>query len=268
MLKHRLITAAILIPLLLLAIWFLPPRWFALFVGILVLGAAWEWSGLLKTKKIVCRYGFTVCVALAMIVSFFLPMMYLMYVSIAAWLWATFVVIRYGQGVKSTGIQYGAAKAVMGVVSLASFWLSVNILRSFDHGAYILLLALVLVWAVDTGGYFAGRILGRHKLIPQVSPKKTWEGFAGGLTLSVAVVAIVCFSYGLEYKHFLWVLLITVIMCLFAVIGDLFESVLKREADVKDSGKLLPGHGGLLDRIDSLLAALPIFTLGALFLAS
>jgi phosphatidate cytidylyltransferase len=133
-----------------------------------------------------------------------------------------------------------------------------------DHfGAWRLLFAFALVWAADVGAYFAGRAFGRRKLAPQVSPGKTWEGVLGGLALSLAIAgAAGTWLFRLEGAAWLSFLLLAVAVVLLSIVGDLGESLLKRQAGAKDSGTLLPGHGGMLDRVDSLLAALPAMALG------
>ncbi len=126
-------------------------------------------------------------------------------------------------------------------------------------GARFLLYLLMIVCAADIGAYFSGRLWGKHSLAPQISPKKTLEGVLGGLLLAL-LVAVICDAHSVSF------LMLVVVTCLWSVIGDLFESMLKRQAGVKDSGKLLPGHGGMYDRIDSLTAAIPIFVLGLLLI--
>lgn len=135
------------------------------------------------------------------------------------------------------------------------------------YGGELLLYLFSLVWIADIGAYFSGRRFGKHKLAPAISPGKTWEGVTGGLLANLAWIIIVYqFSSGwdLGFPQFL---IISLAASLISVVGDLFESILKREAGVKDSGKLLPGHGGVMDRIDSLISAAPVFTAG-LFLTS
>ena len=125
---------------------------------------------------------------------------------------------------------------------------------------------MFVVWGADTGAYFAGRAFGRHKLAPRVSPGKTWEGVAGGavLALLVAWVGTIWLEPVGGYAAFLVLVLLTVMI---SILGDLMESLFKRVADLKDSGGLLPGHGGVMDRIDSMTAAGPFFVLGLLWLS-
>jgi phosphatidate cytidylyltransferase len=119
-----------------------------------------------------------------------------------------------------------------------------------------------LVWVADSGAYFTGKFLGKHKLIPDVSPNKTIEGLLGGLVLTLILIAAVAHHQQLESTKLIVFVALSIVTVLASVLGDLFESLLKRKANIKDSGSLLPGHGGVLDRIDSILAAAPIFALG------
>ncbi len=125
-----------------------------------------------------------------------------------------------------------------------------------------LMYLFALVWAADTGAYFTGKAFGKHKLIPDVSPNKTIEGLIGGLVLAAIIIAGVAYYRHLMDWHLVGFVLLSMVTVLASVLGDLFESLLKREANIKDSGTILPGHGGVLDRIDSILAAAPIFALG------
>jgi phosphatidate cytidylyltransferase len=131
---------------------------------------------------------------------------------------------------------------------------------NYQSGQWLLLLAIVIIVLADVGGFFAGKYFGKHKLAPIISPGKTWEGFAGGLVLEVILVgSLVWFMFGNVSVIGLWLLVISV--ALYSVLGDLFVSMIKRHSGVKDSGQLLPGHGGVLDRIDGVMAGLPMFGL-------
>jgi phosphatidate cytidylyltransferase len=152
------------------------------------------------------------------------------------------------------------------ILSLSLLWICGQGLAfihvNFQQGGWIVLYLLTLVWVADIGAYFSGRKFGKHKLAPGISPGKTWEGVAGGMALNVLWILIVFWlsnGWGVEIWQFLLVGLATTAI---SVVGDLYESILKREAGAKDSGKLLPGHGGVLDRIDSLIAATPVFLSG------
>ena len=149
-------------------------------------------------------------------------------------------------------------------IGLDLLWICVHDLVYLQevYGGGMLLYMLSLVWIADIGAYFSGRKFGKHKLAPTISPGKTWEGLAGGLLANLVwIFSIYQLSsgWGIGLPQFL---LISLATSLISVVGDLFESILKREAGVKDSGKLLPGHGGMLDRIDSVIAAAPVFAAG------
>jgi len=137
-----------------------------------------------------------------------------------------------------------------------------NAIHAEHNGAEWLLYGLMLVWVADIGAYFSGKRFGRHKLAPAISPGKTLEGLYGAV-VAVCVYTVIAANYfGLDIANTVFLLVLAVILTLVSVAGDLFESVLKRERGVKDSGTILPGHGGILDRIDSVLAAMPVFMAG------
>ena len=158
-------------------------------------------------------------------------------------------------------------RLAIGLVVLVGAWLALVELRALPAGSELILWLFIVVWSADIGAYFAGRALGRRKLAPNVSPGKTWEGAIGGLLaatvlatgMAAAVPALAGANDGAGALG-TW-LALALFLGVVSIVGDLFESVLKRESGAKDSGGLLPGHGGLLDRIDALVAALPIFAL-------
>ncbi len=129
------------------------------------------------------------------------------------------------------------------------------------HGAKIVLFVCLIVWAADTGAYFTGKSLGKHKMAPHVSPNKTIEGLIGGIVTAIVVAWLSAKWFHVEFKSPVAMILITLLTVVFAVLGDLVESMFKRVSGVKDSSNIIPGHGGVLDRIDSLTAAFPIFAL-------
>jgi phosphatidate cytidylyltransferase len=148
--------------------------------------------------------------------------------------------------------------SILGIFIISSTWLSLYLLRtSFTDGNTLLMYLLLLIWTADSGAYFAGRAFGKHKLAPVVSPGKSIEGVLGGL------IACFIFSYFaseyIGYSSSVVFLAISLTVAFVSVYGDLFESLMKRKAGVKDSGSILPGHGGVLDRLDSLIAASPFF---------
>jgi len=182
--------------------------------------------------------------------------------------WAIFIVYKYDPNSKRVSIRHKWIKGALGLLLLSSTWLSLNVLRFSPFSSNWLFFAFVIIWSTDTGAYFAGKNWGKRKLAPNVSPKKTWEGLYGGMILALALSVATLYIFPMPIRPILLNRLFTVIVLVSAlsIFGDLFESVLKREAKVKDSGSLLPGHGGLLDRIDSLLFALPLYALLSLYL--
>ena len=265
MFKYRILTAFIFLFLVLLAIWFLSAFWFSLLTGVVMLWAAWEWSFLAGIKNKYNRGFYVALIGLVLYVACYLNIFWMLIASLVIWLWVTVAILCYALNLAPLGFQYVSLKAIFGFFALIFCWLTINALREDIGGPSWLLFGLILIWAMDTGAYIAGRLLGKHILIARVSPNKTWEGFVGGivLTLLVAITRGIVFRFPLHQLS--WILLLSVITGFFAVIGDLFESMLKRQVGIKDSGGLLPGHGGILDRIDSLIVALPIFALCSLF---
>jgi phosphatidate cytidylyltransferase len=156
-----------------------------------------------------------------------------------------------------------AAKLLAGLLVLVPAWFAVVALHRLAHGPELVLLLLLIIWGADVGAYFVGHRFGRNKLAPEVSPGKTWEGVAGGFALGLLVAGTGAVVVGLDLALTLAMGAVTVAT---SIVGDLAESLAKRQAGVKDSGTLLPGHGGVLDRLDSLFAAAPVFLSGWLLL--
>jgi phosphatidate cytidylyltransferase len=266
MLKYRILTAIILIPLFLLLLFKLPAGWFCFVTGVVVVLGAWEWSSLMGVK----RFAYKLIYPLLMAAILFAAMwLYIPNVIIAAsvwWLFGLLLVAIYPKASISWG-EGVLARGLMGVMVLVPCWLAINFIRNIpDNGISILLFLFVIIWGADTGAYFAGRFWGKHKLAPAVSPGKTWQGVMGALVITLIITCGALIWIAAPYKMWFGVCLTTIITVLFSIVGDLFESMLKRKENLKDSGHLLPGHGGILDRIDSLTAAAPIFLFGALFL--
>lgn len=273
MLKKRVLTACILLPLIILAILYLNIESFAVLTAIIFLIGAWEWTSLSGFKTIPERVlAFIIFPLLALL--FFILVKYLMFavliyinqpnlffhllgiISLISWCLAAVAVFLYPKGSSIYGKKW--ISLIIGVFVLVPSWFALVILQYLN--GYYLFYILALIFAADTSAYFVGRKFGKHKLAPNVSPGKTWEGVLGAVTAAILVSMIGFAIIKPHHKLFIWGF-IAVMVVLFSIIGDLFESLFKRLRGLKDSGTILPGHGGILDRLDSLTAALPIFAL-------
>ncbi|MDQ8038128.1 MAG: phosphatidate cytidylyltransferase [Pedobacter sp.] len=265
MLKQRVITALVLLPIVIWCVFFAPTLWaFRIFAAAIVAVAAWEWTAMMGWKQPALRGAYAAVVlgalaALALVPELFkLVQLPALSIAVLFWLLAHRLVRAYPAG---TDTWANTTMLVpIGFVLLVPAWLGLTQLHGLS--AWWLMYLFVLVWGADTGAYFAGRAFGKTKLAPSVSPGKTLEGFFGGLLLTMAVAFAVAFYRELEGQRFWAFLLLSLLTVLASVLGDLFESMVKRHAGIKDSGTIFPGHGGALDRIDSLTAAAPVFALG------
>jgi len=265
MLKLRILTAALLIPPLLAGMFLLPSGWVAALLGLFIVAGAWEWAGLMGMQGNAERFIYTVSLmatgAVLIIVDHRVAT-WVFAIATAAWAVALWALARWP--VHDRWFLARATRGAIGFLILVPCWVAAYTLHAQDpHRPYVLLFALVLVWVADSMAYFTGRFFGRRKLAASISPGKTVEGVIGGAA-SVALLAAfggtLVWQYG-DARLAAWIALATA-TALFSVVGDLLESKFKRIAGVKDSGQLLPGHGGALDRIDALTAALPVFALG------
>ncbi len=259
MLKHRVLTAIVLLPLVLSAIFMLSRTHFALASGGVMLIAAWEWAQFVAPKNFKIKIGYWLLCFAGFIGAYFIPQMILYSAAVIWWLLALFWVITYPKQ------QQWTKPWILGLIGfLVMFpaWRGLVELQSLRNGSIVVLYVMCLVWVADTGAYFAGRRWGRRKLAPTVSPGKSIAGLIGGLVLTLALALLVSYDAKLSALQVFLLILLTLFTALASVLGDLLESMVKRYRGVKDSGTILPGHGGILDRIDSLTAALPIFALG------
>lgn len=265
MLKQRVLTALVLaaafLSLLFLAPWYL----FAAGVGIVLCVAVWEWSALAGWKSSGARAGyFILSVLIGLAVAWWLERganltaVRTLLIFACGW-WA--LALLWIQGYPSSAILWRApvVRSLMGWLVLLPAWCGLLFLHQQTDGPVLILLVVLLVACADIGAYFCGRAFGRHKLAPSVSPAKSWEGVVGGLAVAV-IVALIANAIWLQANGLL-VTGIVVPTVLVSVLGDLLESMVKRYCGVKDSGQILPGHGGIFDRIDGLTAALPVFAL-------
>lgn len=258
MLRNRILTALVLAPLALAGVLYLPAHWFALvFWAVAALGS-YEWAGLLHLEKSWQRVAYVAVFGLLAIFLYGQPGLYepILIAGCVLWCGAIVAVLVFPRG--EALFRSVAFMALLGLLVVVCAWVALIVIRAQPQGGYWLIWLLVLVWGADIGAYFAGRAFGDRKLAPAVSPGKTWAGAIGGF-LSAALLC----SVGLVWLDAPWLgwWVVMVGLIVVSVFGDLFESVLKRSTGVKDSGTLLPGHGGVLDRIDSLLAVLPVFGL-------
>jgi len=270
MLKTRVATALLLLLVFTIALFFSPATWWAAFTLLLAAASAFEWAKLARLNS-AASYAFVIATAGLGLALFFSPArhaspFYTEVYILSALFWTVFAP-AWLRG--KWRVAHPLALVLAGWAVLLPCWLALVELR--EAGAVLLLWIMGVVWIADTAAYLAGRRFGRHKLAPQVSPGKTWEGLAG------ALAAVTCYALagkaarvpegimGFAAMNAAWALLLFValhwVLALYSLLGDLFESWIKRVAGVKDSGSLLPGHGGLLDRVDSLTSTLPLAAL-------
>ena len=270
MLKTRVITAIILLAIFLPVLFLLPPIYLSALFFLILVAAAWEWSRLISPSAAYSAYFYAIICAMLVVFLWLLPEpnIELALLSIALAFWIIGMPMILSQGIHLSMTRWRLIFSVLGFIVLSTAWLSLNILR--EIGLLWLLSTMILVWLADIGAYFVGKAFGKHKLASQISPGKSIEGAVGGLIVCV-IYASICATYlpvadtlfGTAKAKWGWcfMLLMTAILVLYCIMGDLFESQLKRIAKVKDSSQLLPGHGGFLDRIDALLPVMPIVTL-------
>lgn len=268
MLKQRVITALILAPLLVWGIIALDTQWLGLLLGVFIVIGAWEWSRFIGFTKPAERTVYSLIVAAAIgavgvaIGRTETVALFIILIACAWWFIGALMVLRFrGASGLATGDRIHGFGA--GVLVLTATWVAlVYIHGSSIKGPYLLLFLMLLIWAADIGAYFAGRKFGQRKLAPKVSPGKTIEGVIGGLCASLLVAVVGMFLFEIPLMDALWFIPLCIIVVIFSVMGDLLESLFKRRVGVKDSGTIFPGHGGVMDRIDSLTAAAPVFALG------
>lgn len=278
MLKQRIITGLILAFIALFSILKLPIEWFKIAVAFVMLLGAYEWANMSGITDRIFKIGFTAFIGLIYAILIFvvdaqsiwvqgkLHGLYFVILQIAAawWLLSLFMIIaypRYSDFWKNSR----SIRGTFGLLTLIPTWVAIVSLRTslFDidpfYGASLLFYVLGIVWAADIGAFFVGVKFGKHKLRPNVSPGKTLEGLFGGVMASFAIIAFAAMHYQVDASRIWLHVLIGCITVGVSALGDLNESMFKRSAGIKDSGKLLPGHGGIMDRIDSLTAAFPVF---------
>lgn len=257
MLRQRVLTSIILAPLILLFLYYADTLLFITLLSLLILGCAFEWLSLIPLERGKTKLE-VVFLTLAFIVILFSPETSWLIVSMLFWFSVSLAVFFFPYSQKVWG--KSVVVALAGGITLSVFLQTMLRLYALANGRELILYLLFLIWAADIGAYTAGKICGRHQLIPKVSPGKTWEGLGGGVILSSFIMILGYFYF--HPKTLLSWLIVSVVTVLISIIGDLFISMLKRRVKLKDTGQILPGHGGILDRLDSLLAASPFFYCG------
>ena len=270
MLRARVISALIMAPLVICGVLFLSNPAFTSILGAVMLAGAWEWSHLIPLKAIAGRVVYTAAMAVLMwllwITGLGQLIKPLLLVAFLWWMCALIWLSKPQLGAQASMLN-SALKMVVGALVILPAWAALSTLHAHgERGPTLTLLLLLLVWLADIGAYFAGRQWGHRKLAPAISPGKTWEGVYGGLFASLLFAAIAggLFSHSLQWT--LAFMMVSLLAAMFSVAGDLLESLMKRQSGIKDSGNIIPGHGGIFDRIDSLVAAAPMFLIGFLWL--
>lgn len=285
MTRTRVLTALLIAPAAIAAVLLLPTPWMVALTAIAFLVALWEWLRLAGIDDSLSR-GLLLLANLLMMAALVwaspgdgggaLVLFKLASVVGVVWWLLAMLWLRHPEFGANQGPHACVLKLAAASLAIVPAWCALALIHASDgvpsalpfvpQGHVWLLLALMIVWAADTGAYFTGRKFGKRKLAPVVSPNKTVEGMAGGLVAGVLVAVLLAPVAGASLAELPLVALVALLTAIFSVFGDLFESLLKRQAGVKDSGTLLPGHGGILDRVDSVLAALPVFAVGKIWL--
>ncbi|GAA5647308.1 phosphatidate cytidylyltransferase [Vibrio proteolyticus] len=274
--KQRIITALILAPLVILGIFMLPLPWFMAAIAAVTLVGFWEWTQFVDCRSRVLALIPAVVVGGASLffvqsdvlsLNTLTPAHYaILTIGGIWWVISSLMAITYPKS--SNGWQNSTIlRHLFGILTLLPFFWSVLLLRAEGidsdpyHGAKLVLFVCLLVWAADSGAYFAGKSLGKRKMAPNVSPNKTIEGLIGGILTALVVGWVAADWFDITFTNHAVMLVITLITVVISVLGDLVESMFKRVSGIKDSSNIIPGHGGILDRIDSLTAAFPVFAL-------
>ena len=265
MLKTRILTALVLAPAI-LAVDLLAPDWgFRLAAALLLLIGCWEFRRLSNLGPLAGAALFLVQVTLIGLMHYHwdvfshlaLP---ILVGSCLAWCLMFLRLSTFKDG-QDTGTGYQVISFVSALVAITASWFALSWLRDLPSGQYLIILLLFIIWAADVGAYFSGRFLGRTRLAPKISPKKTWEGVIGGILLATVAAFVLSRLTPLAGNSIPQLLLLTAVTVMSSIGGDLFISIHKRSVQIKDAGKIFPGHGGVLDRFDSLLPGATFFAM-------
>lgn len=266
MLKQRVITALVLSAIILAVLFLLPGLVFTSLVLAIAWGAAWEWANLASLEKAWQQIAYATLAMLLVSAGIFLPEQLRDIEGVAVAWWA--IALLWVLGYPGSATLWGStlARVLMGFLVIVPSTLALVLLLEMQSGKWLFIYVVGIVIAADVGAYFAGRAWGKKKLAPAVSPGKSWAGFWGGLAFAMLVSVIVGLATPIPGLSLPQLIGITLFTALASVLGDLLESMVKRHRGIKDSSQILPGHGGVMDRIDSLTAAVPVFTLLLLLL--
>lgn len=271
MLYQRVLTALVLAPVMIGGIFFLPLAQFAMFIGLVVVLGGWEWTKLAGIQTVASRAVYVVGLVALMLGLYFNPtgidttILYksALWIALIWWL-ASFWFVKNFPDVPALCFKPWVL-SILGIVVLIPMWVGLMTLKTLADSTFWIIYLMFIVWGADIGAYIVGRAIGRRKLAPNVSPGKSWEGVFGGLlaVMLIAMVAGLMLSDTPEFGLSQWLGLfgVSTLVFIVSILGDLIESVTKRHRGIKDSSKILPGHGGIMDRIDSLTAAVPVFAL-------
>lgn len=271
-LTKRVLTAGILASVVVVATLILSAPWFALMLAVFVVVGAWEWAGMAGWSSPLARLGYCAGFAPVLFAAGWLVQsaggtLALLLAGLVWWLVALAWVVRVQQGLAVDALGSALVRIVAGWLILAPAWGALVYLHSVStSGAFLVLYLLLLIATADSAAYFVGRRLGRRRLASEISPGKSVEGVAGAMT-AVALLAVVVGLIA-DLAAPLGFVVLSLVTAAVSILGDLTESVFKRRAGLKDSGSIVPGHGGILDRIDSVTAAAPVFVLGCLIQGS
>jgi phosphatidate cytidylyltransferase len=267
MLYQRILTAIPLAAFVFWMIFFQPSSVFFYFVLLIVLISGYEWARLSGVSNALLRYGYTLVITgfTFILYQYFSDyIVWLIYLSAVVWFGISFYLKSAIPAPANTELK--SDKLLIAFILVPAAALAMQEIHSFSQGADWLFYALALVWVADIGAYFSGKTFGKNKLAPNISPGKTREGLYGAVIATSVYTMIAAYYFGLTMNQSVLLVVLSIVLTLISVSGDLYISFLKREAGLKDSGNILPGHGGILDRIDSVLAAMPVFLLGYNFL--
>ncbi len=287
MLIKRVATALVLLPIVAWLLFATSLQVFTLGFSLVMLIAGWEWTRLMGLSRYPARFLYLFLLQILMIatlwlapdlvfwpgapkpqtISQWLNIRYLpLWILTVGGLWwvISLLSLIVGKANWLAGNKLLWARGVSGFLIILPSWVALISLRAIDilkdplAGGWVLLFVMLQIWAADTGAYFSGRAFGKHQLAPAVSPKKTWEGVIGGTVLAIILAFLSAKPFNIEMSA-TSLLLTSIIIVIFSIVGDLTESIYKRQQQIKDSSHLLPGHGGILDRIDSITSAVPVF---------